>query len=227
MPRPRQSVVSSALSSATELPIIATAAAALVLVLLGVGGATYLSAEATSSDPERDDLREEYLQRQELWLEVRAAGPEIRSVDLRLRNAIDGLVEQRVVDEPSALQAAREAEEPESDAQVVQAAPEEPAEPSGVHQQGTASWYGPGFAGNTTANGETYDPSALTAAHPSLPFGTMVRVTNQNSGQSVTVRINDRGPFVGGRIIDLSEAAADAIGMRGSGTAPVTLELTG
>jgi rare lipoprotein A (peptidoglycan hydrolase) len=97
----------------------------------------------------------------------------------------------------------------------------------GIFQRGEASWYGPGFAGNTTANGEIYDPRALTAAHPSLPFGTHVRVTNERNGQFVTVRINDRGPFVGGRIIDLSEAAAEQIGMKSSGVAPVTLEIVG
>jgi rare lipoprotein A len=77
----------------------------------------------------------------------------------------------------------------------------------GVFQRGTASWYGPGFAGNRTANGEVYDPSGLTAAHRSLAFGTIVRVTNLRNGRSVVVRINDRGPFVGGRIIDLSAGA--------------------
>lgn len=94
-----------------------------------------------------------------------------------------------------------------------------------VFQSGQASWYGPGFAGKRTANGETYDPSRLTAAHRTLPFNTRVRVTNQRNGRSVVVRINDRGPFVGGRVIDLSAAAADVIAMRGSGVAPVTLQI--
>ena len=90
---------------------------------------------------------------------------------------------------------------------------------------GYASWYGPGFAGKRTANGEVFDPSQLTAAHKTLPFGTQVRVTNLNNGRSVVVRINDRGPFVRGRVIDLSRRAAQAIDMIGSGTAPVSLEL--
>ena len=90
---------------------------------------------------------------------------------------------------------------------------------------GYASWYGPGFAGKLTANGEVFDPSQLTAAHKTLPFGTQVRVTNLNNGRSVVVRINDRGPFVGGRVIDLSRRAAEMIDMIGSGTAPVRLEL--
>ncbi|ADI15441.1 rare lipoprotein A [Truepera radiovictrix DSM 17093] len=91
--------------------------------------------------------------------------------------------------------------------------------------EGIASWYGPGFEGRLTANGEVFDSSLLTAAHQTLPFDTLVRVTNLNNGLAVVVRINDRGPFVGGRIIDLSRAAAERIDMIGSGTAPVRLEL--
>ncbi|MFN4070245.1 MAG: septal ring lytic transglycosylase RlpA family protein [Thermus caldifontis] len=79
-------------------------------------------------------------------------------------------------------------------------------------QEGLAVWYGPGFHGRRTASGERYDMHALTAAHPSLPFGTRVRVTNLKNGRSVVVRINDRGPFGGRYIIDLSYAAAKAIG---------------
>lgn len=90
---------------------------------------------------------------------------------------------------------------------------------------GVASWYGPGFHGRLTANGERYDMYAKTAAHKTLKFGTKVKVTNQNNGKSVVVRINDRGPFVGGRVIDLSKSAADAIDMVGPGTAPVTVEV--
>lgn len=92
-------------------------------------------------------------------------------------------------------------------------------------ENGEASFYGAGLVGNATANGETFNPSDLTAAHPTLPFGSMVRVTNDVNGREVTVRINDRGPFVGERVIDLSEEAARKIGMIGSGTAPVTIEL--
>jgi rare lipoprotein A len=92
-------------------------------------------------------------------------------------------------------------------------------------QTGVASWYGPNFHGKTTSNKEIYDMHDLTAAHKSLPFGTYVVVTNLNNGKSVTVRINDRGPFVKGRIIDLSYAAAKAVDMIGTGTAPVRLEI--
>ncbi|MCB9992438.1 MAG: septal ring lytic transglycosylase RlpA family protein [Hyphomicrobiaceae bacterium] len=96
-----------------------------------------------------------------------------------------------------------------------------------TYQQGTASWYGPGFNGQRTANGETFNMNSLTAAHKSLPFGTRVKVTNLRNGKSVTVRINDRGPYAHGRIIDLSKAAAQDIGMIGSGTAQVKLEIVG
>ncbi|MCC5926583.1 MAG: septal ring lytic transglycosylase RlpA family protein [Bacteroidetes bacterium] len=90
---------------------------------------------------------------------------------------------------------------------------------------GVASWYGPGFHGKTTANGETYDQNAMTAAHRTLPFNTVVRVVNLDNGKSVTVRINDRGPFVDNRVIDLSYAAAREIDMVNSGLARVRLQL--
>ncbi len=91
--------------------------------------------------------------------------------------------------------------------------------------EGRASWYGAEFAGRRTANGEIYDPAQLTAAHKTLPFGTFVRVTNPSSGASVVVRINDRGPFKPGRVIDVSRAAAEQIGMIGPGTLVVRIEL--
>ena len=97
--------------------------------------------------------------------------------------------------------------------------------PSETVQTGVASWYGPNFHGKTTSNREVYDMHDLTAAHKSLPFGTFVVVTNLNNGKSVTVRINDRGPFVKDRIIDLSYAAAKAVDMIDTGTAPVKLEI--
>jgi rare lipoprotein A len=79
------------------------------------------------------------------------------------------------------------------------------------------------YSATRTANGETPSAGALTAAHPSLPFGTMVRVTNKNNGRTVVVRINDRGPFINGRVIDMNKAAAEALGFRG--LAPVKLEV--
>src|SRR5262245_47959591 len=93
------------------------------------------------------------------------------------------------------------------------------------HQDGIASWYGPGFHGRRTANGEVYDQYELTAAHQTLPLGTRVMVTSRTNGRSVEVRINDRGPFVDGRVIDLSYAAASVIGMIGPGTMPVRVEI--
>jgi len=90
---------------------------------------------------------------------------------------------------------------------------------------GMASYYGDELAGNRTASGEPFNPGQLTAAHRSLPFGSMVRVTNTSNGDSVVVRINDRGPFSHGRVIDVSRAAAREIGMHRSGTARVKLAL--
>ena len=93
-----------------------------------------------------------------------------------------------------------------------------------IIQEGIASWYGEEFAGRPTACGEIFNPSLFTAAHPNLPFGTVLTVTNKQNMRQVTVRINDRGPFVAARIIDLSHAAAEALDMVYTGTAPVTLE---
>lgn len=95
--------------------------------------------------------------------------------------------------------------------------------PSGYTQKGTASWYGPGFHGKKTSSGEKYDMHEFTAAHNVLPHNTVVRVTNLSNHREVVVRINDRGPFVGDRVIDLSLSAARAIGMVGPGTAPVKI----
>ena len=95
----------------------------------------------------------------------------------------------------------------------------------GETERGDASWYGPDFQGKTTADGEIFNMYDLTAAHRHLPFGSVVRVTNLTNGASVEVRINDRGPFVKGRILDLSEAAADVLDMKKTGTAPVKIEV--
>ena len=133
------------------------------------------------------------------------------------------------------------AEEVESDAV---ASPETPTEDTAVAPQpvqppappipqprvisvstGEASWYGPGFYGNRTANGEVFRPGTLTAAHRTLPFGTKVRVTNLWNGRSTVVRINDRGPFIGHRVIDLAHGAANKLGLVASGIAQVRLEV--
>ncbi|HEX2222835.1 MAG TPA: septal ring lytic transglycosylase RlpA family protein, partial [Thermoanaerobaculia bacterium] len=102
-----------------------------------------------------------------------------------------------------------------------------PAPPSkgNLIQAGMASWYGPKFHGRRTANGERYDMHALTAAHPTLPFGTRLAVRNPRTGQEVVVRVNDRGPFKGNRILDLSYAAANAVGVVRPGIAFVELYL--
>jgi rare lipoprotein A len=102
-----------------------------------------------------------------------------------------------------------------------------PSSESSTVETGLASYYGEKFRGRPTASGEIFDPDQMTAAHRTLKFGTVVRVTRVDNRQSVTVRINDRGPFVEGRIIDLSEAAARTIGMIGVGLVKVRVEVTG
>ncbi|MAA74934.1 MAG: septal ring lytic transglycosylase RlpA family lipoprotein [Salinisphaeraceae bacterium] len=99
-----------------------------------------------------------------------------------------------------------------------------PLEFPGASQEGVASYYGARFHGRQTANGERFDMHAMTAAHPSLPFDTRVRVTHLDSGRQIVVRINDRGPFIKGRIIDLSRSAAEKLGMIRSGVARVRVE---
>jgi rare lipoprotein A len=94
-------------------------------------------------------------------------------------------------------------------------------------EEGIASWYGPGFDGRETANGEVYDQEAMTAAHKSLPFGTRVRVTRVATGRQVVVRINDRGPWFEERVIDLSRAAGAALGLMRPGIAAVRVEVVG
>lgn len=94
------------------------------------------------------------------------------------------------------------------------------------HQlRGQASWYGKNYHGKLTASGEKYNMRAYTAAHKTLPFGTIVKVTNTNNGKSVDVKINDRGPFVAGRVIDLSPKAFNKIGDTNQGLFPVTIEI--
>ena len=95
------------------------------------------------------------------------------------------------------------------------------ADSKGFEQQGPASWYGNPFHGRKTANGETYNMNEMTAAHKELPLGTRVEVTNLSNGRKVVVRINDRGPFHGNRVLDLSRAAAQELGTLNAGVAPV------
>ena len=93
------------------------------------------------------------------------------------------------------------------------------------YEVGIASWYGPGFQGNRTSNGEVYDMYGISAAHKTLPFGTIVRVVDLDTARSIVVRINDRGPFIEGRIIDLSKGAAEKLGIVDKGIAHVGLRI--
>lgn len=94
-------------------------------------------------------------------------------------------------------------------------------------QIGLASWYGPGFHGNLTANGEIFDQDAMTAAHRTLPLPSRARITRMDTGQSIMVRINDRGPYIDGRVLDLSRAAAEALGFVEDGLIEVRIEALG
>ncbi len=142
------------------------------------------------------------------------ADEDIRQSINRLRRLMNPSAEAKIK-EISAAEIARLRPEPEP----------EPVASGYTFGEGWASWYGPGFHGRLTANGETYNQNAMTAAHKSLPFGTLVRVTNLNNGLSAVVRINDRGPYIHGREIDLSAAAAQVVGAVQSGVAPVRMEI--
>ena len=107
----------------------------------------------------------------------------------------------------------------------VVAAPKPPKRLVVSTSTGEASWYGPGFFGNRTANGEVFKPGTMTAAHRTLPFGTQVKVTNLRNGRETIVRINDRGPFSGQRVIDIAHGAAHHLGLVSSGIAQVRLEV--
>ena len=130
-----------------------------------------------------------------------------------------------VEDVPASDPSSQSAPKPET-AITAPAVQPPPAQPNVVSvSTGEASWYGPGFYGNRTASGEVFRPGTLTAAHRTLPFGTKVRVTNLWNGRSAVVRINDRGPFIGHRVIDLAHGAATQLGLVASGIAQVKLEV--
>jgi len=133
--------------------------------------------------------------------------------------------------EPAPLPSIPHVHEEAAPAPVLQEPPPQtqetaPASKPVTTQIGTASWYGPGFHGRETASGETFNQYALTAAHRTLPLGTKAKVTNLETGQSVHVKINDRGPYVPGRHLDLSQAAAKQIGLTKKGVAKVKIEAT-
>ncbi|HLM44703.1 MAG TPA: septal ring lytic transglycosylase RlpA family protein [Myxococcaceae bacterium] len=110
---------------------------------------------------------------------------------------------------------------PKQEREVVR--PEKPPSPGTYLEEGLASYYGPGLAGRPTASGEKFNPQKLTAAHKKLPFGTCLRVVNMENGRSVEVRVNDRGPFVQGRVVDVSLAAAKQLDMLKKGLARVRI----
>jgi rare lipoprotein A len=125
------------------------------------------------------------------------------------------------------VQSAPSTEAPSPPSGAPPAVERQPAIPGEYVEEGVASWYGDPFNGRRTSNGEVYDMHQFTAAHRTLPFGAIVRVTNLRNGKQTEVRITDRGPFVANRVIDLSLSAAQAIDMVGAGTAQVRLEILG
>ena len=102
-----------------------------------------------------------------------------------------------------------------------------PTENESYTAVGMASWYGAAFHGRRTANGEVYDMASITAAHPTMPLPSYARVTNMSNGYSVIVRVNDRGPYHGGRVMDVSSRTADVLGFKGEGTAKIKVEYVG
>ncbi len=162
-----------------------------------------------------------------LLLGACATAPSSDPAAARSRQA-GGLPDQSRDARPSRRTAAEPAVEPSahSGAPLVDGEPAAavaPDEPSREFERGIASWYGPGFHGRRTANGERFDMHSLTAAHKTLPFGTVVRVRSLVTGREVEVRVNDRGPFTRGRVIDLSRAAAEALGLLEFGVKNVLL----
>jgi rare lipoprotein A len=144
-----------------------------------------------------------------------AAADSADSLGLAIRNAETGTESSEPVEEPRL--------QPTAPALPIATPTPQPRVKS--VSTGQASWYGPGFFGNRTASGEVLRPGTLTAAHRTLPFGTKVRVTNMSNGRSAIVRINDRGPFHGRRVIDLAHGAANKLGVISSGLASVKLEV--
>lgn len=136
-----------------------------------------------------------------------------------LADAVPPAVDTQIAPAPAPAEVVPETTEPEK---VLEQDEEDRA---AILDEGIASYYGAELAGNRTANGERFNPNALTAAHRTLPMGTKLKVTNKANGKSVIVRINDRGPFAKKRIIDVSRAAAERISMVRSGTARVTLQI--
>ena len=176
------------------------AALSITLGVLGNNNLAHANIDASGSLPDMQTFTEEYG-----YAAVELAPETEAEARLAMENEVDGWNgEVETVDVESLFAA-------------MSAGPNGRAAARSCTQTGGASWYGPGFQGKKTANGERFNTHDMTAANKSLPFGTRVRVTNLSNGRSVVVRINDRGPYAHGRIIDLSHAAAQAIGISGVG----------
>lgn len=216
---PRQAAARS--RSRKKRALVVASAASLTLV---VGGTAAAAVIVSGGDPQSATSAAGIPQAQTQTLSVQdiEEAPE----------PAEGTEERSQAAAPQALTASGSGihEEPEEEQEPEPEAPSNDSGTSeGTGQGGTceASFYGDGFHGATTANGETFDTYGMTAAHKTLPFNTMVKVTNPNNGKSVTVRINDRGPFIAGRCLDLSTAAFDEIIGTGAGVGTVAWEVVG
>jgi rare lipoprotein A (peptidoglycan hydrolase) len=162
-----------------------------------------------------EDLNELKRQRDQLQAQVESGKKQIDAAMLKLAQAQERDEENRRLAEEATLDDAAADYLVSGPSVLIGSSPPPGLQPSGVILRGVASWYGPGFHGNRTASGERYNMYAYTAAHKTLPLGTWLKVTYR--GRSVFVRINDRGPYIGNRILDLSKASAEALGLSGIG----------
>jgi len=198
-------------------------------VAVSIDGKRLQELEAARLDVEeaQDSLDERKQEQIDARAELETVGTEINSTLDDRRSLLADLTDEINELELAARRAVESAPAPTTLQQTLPAAstaglPDGYAS-TGVHFGGVASWYGPGFAGNSTANGEIFDPMGMTAASKELPFNTLLFVTF--NGRGVVVRVNDRGPYVGDRIIDLSQGAAQVIGLSGIGWVDATIVL--
>ncbi|MFD6952136.1 hypothetical protein A6A08_18905 [Nocardiopsis sp. TSRI0078] len=200
------------LASATTAALLVAGTATATVIATGADpGTTTSAAGVPDADPDplvTDDATPQH-------------GEDLRQ---QAEDAVASATQNSSTEASTILEEPEETEEPEEPTADTS---EDTPEPTGQGGTCQASYYGADFAGRTTANGDTFDPNAMTAAHKTLPFGTQVQVTNPDNGKSVTVRINDRGPYIDGRCLDLSTAAFDQIIGTGAGVGQVQWQVVG
>lgn len=211
----------AAARSRKKRALIVASAAGLTLV---VGGGAAAAVISSGADPDKATTTVGIPQAQPDPLQASADDQEVTP---ELRERAENARQEATQSQSAAGTTIAEEPEPEEEEEEEESTTESPSEGSGEGGTCQASFYGDGFHGATTANGETFDTNAMTAAHKTLPFDTMVQVTNPGNGKSVTVRINDRGPYIDGRCLDLSTAAFDEIIGTGSGVGTVSWQVVG